>query len=273
MKVLPFKIPKPSNVALFFQMDKDRYYEKLHEHEEVQISYIVKGTGTILAGDGVHHYKKGDLLILGSGLPHLFKDDTADPCMHSIFFSRQAFGEAFMKLEESQAIDHFYTNARAGFKTRANAQIVSLFQDISQEQSLSRLILFLQLIQEIQTLEHLPLSTFSYTKQITEADGQKLKAIFDYTLTSFTKPITLKAIADVAAMSPNAFCKYFKKRTNKTYFQYVTELRIAKACKLLRDTPEFPITGIAEISGFQTISHFNRKFRALKGMSPREWRA
>ncbi len=273
MKVLPFKIPKPSNVSLFFQIDKDRYYEKLHEHEEVQISYILKGAGTILAGDGVHHYKEGDLLILGSGLPHLFKDDTTDPCMHSIFFSRRAFGEAFMSLEESQAINHFYTDAKAGFKAEATARIITLFKDIPRQQSLSRLILFLQLIQEIQPLEHLPLSTFSYKKHITEADGQKLKAIFDYTLTSFTKPITLKAVADVAAMSPNAFCKYFKKRTNKTYFQYVTELRIAKASKLLLDAPEYPITGIAEISGFQTISHFNRKFKTLKGMSPREWRS
>lgn len=273
MKVLPFKIPKPSNVALFFQIDKGAYYEQLHEHEEVQISYILRGEGTILAGDGVHHYKKGDLLVLGSGLPHLFKDDTSQPCMHSIFFSRQAFGETFMNLEESLAIEHFYSNAKSGFKARATSQIAILFKSISQQQSLSKLIVFLQLIQEIQTLEQLPLSTFSYTKQITEADGQKLKAIFDYTLTSFTKPITLTAVASVAAMSPNAFCKYFKKRTNKTYFQYVTELRIAKASKLLRDTTEHPITAIAEASGFQTISHFNRKFKILKGMSPREWRS
>ena len=86
----------------------------------------------------------------------------------------------------------------------------------------------------------------------------------------YDEPISLSEISGVAAMTKNAFCKYFKRKTNKTYVQFLNELRVEQACKLLRDKPELNIAEIAERCGFQNISNFNRQFRAIKKMTPSE---
>ncbi|MCF6308445.1 MAG: AraC family transcriptional regulator [Flavobacteriaceae bacterium] len=91
-------------------------------------------------------------------------------------------------------------------------------------------------------------------------------------MSNFQKPITLDRISEEAAMTKNAFCKYFKKRTNKTYTTFLNELRIEKACSLLQTNTEHTIAEIAEKSGFQNISNFNRKFKLIKLVSPRVYK-
>tara|TARA_R110002050_G_scaffold60485_4_gene134130 strand:+ start:11729 stop:12040 length:312 start_codon:yes stop_codon:yes gene_type:complete len=99
-----------------------------------------------------------------------------------------------------------------------------------------------------------------------------MQDIFDYTMTHFHKDISLETISDVATMTKNAFCKYFKKRTNKTYFRFLNELRIEHATKLLTDETDLAIADIAYKSGFKNISNFNRQFKILKNISPNQYR-
>ena len=99
-----------------------------------------------------------------------------------------------------------------------------------------------------------------------------MRNIFEYTMNNFAHNITLDAISKVANMTKNAFCKYFKKRTNKTYFQFLTELRIERACKLLLKNKDTPIATIAEQSGYNNISNFNRQFQIHKNQSPTEFK-
>ena len=272
MKALPFRIPKPADVALYFQIDTGKYYAQLHEHEEIQVSYIRKGKGTLIAGDGVHHYMAGQVLILGSRLPHLFKEEGTQPEMHSIFFSPNTLGGHFMELEEARALRQFRDRSETGLWVAGTPEIDELFSAFPEASPAQRLPLFLALVDILLGLATAPLSAYHYGKPIRETDGQKLHTIFEYTLAHFNQPMTLRAVADRAAMTPNAFCKYFKKHTRKTYFQYITELRITKACQLLQEHRDMPITMIAELCGFQTVSHFNRKFKGLKGVSPTGFR-
>jgi len=99
MKVLPFQIPKPEHDALIYQEDKETvFYDKFHQHEEIQVSYIAEGEGTLVVGDTINYYKKGDVLAIGSNLPHVFKSDTSFKTqseMLSLFFSIDAFGASF----------------------------------------------------------------------------------------------------------------------------------------------------------------------------------
>ena len=96
--------------------------------------------------------------------------------------------------------------------------------------------------------------------------------IFDYTFQHFSEPISLTQISSVANMTTNAFCKYFKQRTNKTYFQLLTEVRIEHACKLLNKDKDLSVSEIALHSGFQNISNFNRKFKSVKSMTPSQFK-
>jgi AraC-like DNA-binding protein len=95
-----------------------------------------------------------------------------------------------------------------------------------------------------------------------------MSAVFEYTMINFGSDISLSQIANVATMTTNAFCKYFKQRTNKTYVQFLNEVRIENACRLLQKKTDRSINEIANLSGFNNISNFNRKFKVIKKMSP-----
>ncbi|MGB5500658.1 MAG: AraC family transcriptional regulator, partial [Maribacter sp.] len=111
---------------------------------------------------------------------------------------------------------------------------------------------------------------FIYPKKIGNRDGQRLQVIFDFVINNFQQEISLETVANLAFMTPNAFCRFFKNRTNKTFFQFLIELRLEHACQLLNDTA-LPITEIAEKSGFNSISNFNRQFKTQKGISPSQY--
>jgi len=272
MKVLPFKIPKPSNTAIIFQIDSGQLYGQLHQHEELQISSIQEGQGTLLIADTIHHFQKGDVFVIGGQQPHVFRNEQTDALMHTIFFNPKSFGDSFLNLEEGKGVGKFYAFAKAGFKIRATVELTRIFNLISKNEGHMRLSYFLQLITLLKNSDYEPISSFIYDKKISEADGKKLHRIFEYSLQHFSEPIQLEQIAHIAAMSTNGFCKYFKKRTNKTYFQFLTELRISHACKLLKEDSALSIADIAAISGFHTLSHFNRKFKIHKKMSPRAYK-
>ena len=109
MKVLPFKIPKSGNNALILQEDLEPlFYDKLHQHPEIQMSYILSGTGTLLVGDTVSRFNPGDVLIFGGNLPHVFRSDpNPEGLSHmlTIFFNRESFGAPFFETEELKEFD------------------------------------------------------------------------------------------------------------------------------------------------------------------------
>ena len=117
-----------------------------------------------------------------------------------------------------------------------------------------------------------PLSSFISDKKYSDNEGRRMSAVLEFTMNHFQQEISLNTISQEAAMTKNAFCKYFKKRTNKTYVTFLNELRIEEASKLLQAEKDLSITEIAEACGFQNISNFNRKFKQLKGKTPRDFR-
>ena len=277
MKVLPFTIPKPKRDALILQEDKQLiFYEFLHRHEEIQISLIIEGRGTMIVGDRVINYEKGDLVVLGSDLPHVFQSESngnSTSHMLTIFFTENSFGTGFFETEELKSLRSFFRKSENGFKiSPARERITSLIHQIQKATKLDRFILFIQMLKAINRAPFESLSTFASEKKYSDLEGQRMGFVLQYTVNHFRKKITLEAIAKEAAMTPNAFCKYFKKRTRKTYVRYLTELRIEEACKLLREHPEMSIAAIAEQSGFQNISNFNRKFKEIKSVSPSKFR-
>ncbi len=277
MKVLPFKIPKHQNISLIYQEDRVQYfYDKLHQHEEIQLSFIVEGEGTLIVGDTVNYYAKDDILVIGSNIPHIFKSDIkASETSHmiSLFFTKEAFGEHFFELEELKELQKFFKRTMHGFKiTSKQKQIKTLFLALEKASKLDRFILLLQLLKHISKANYKSLSSFIYDKKYTDNEGYRMRNVFEYTMNNFDKEITLNSVSEVANMTKNAFCKYFKKRTNKTYIQFLNELRIENACKLLNTDQDLSINEIAFKTGFNNISNFNRQFKTIKGKSPNAFR-
>ncbi len=274
MKVLPFVVPKPDKGGLIYQVDKvDVFYDKLHQHEEIQLSFIVEGSGTLVVGDTINNYTTGDVLVIGSHLPHVFKSDSKSlkqSHMLTLFFTKQSFGESFFNLEEMNEIQSFFDRSKYGFKLKSSlGDIRPLFLQLENASKLNQFIILLQLLNRIVDSDYRSLSSFVYDKKYSSVEGDRMRNVFEFTLNNYADDITLEQIARVANMTKNAFCKYFKKRTNKTYIQFLNEFRIETASKLLQETNDYSIAEVAFKCGFRNISNFNKTFKKLKGITPR----
>lgn len=277
MKVLPFKIPKPEQHVIVFQEDRDVvFYDKLHQHEEIQISLILDGEGTLIVGDTVNYYGPADVLVIGSHIPHVFKSDTAaseTSHMLTLFFTQQAFGDHFFEFEELKELQPFFKRSKHGFRITSNTKaIVNLFLGLDKNSKLNTFITLLQILRIVAKANYTSLSSYVYDKKFSDNEGQRIRDVFEYTMNHFGEDISLNTIASVANMTKNAFCKYFKKRTNKTYIAFLTELRLEHACKLLAKNKDLTISEIAELCGYNNISNFNRQFKDFKLVSPSVFR-
>ena len=276
MKVLPFKIPKPNQAAFIFQIDDDVvFYDKLHQHEEIQLSYIVEGEGKLIVGDTVNYYIKGDVLVIGSQIPHVFKSDsnTSKSRMLTLFLTKKSFGNNFFELEELKELQPFFKRSKHGFKiTSKQKQLSTLFLQLENASKLNQFLILFQLLKIASIANYTSLSSFIYDKKYSDNEGARMRNVFEYTMNHFDKEISLNHISEVANMTKNAFCKYFKKRTNKTYVQFLNELRIEHTCKLLLADHDYSVVEIAELSGFNNISNFNRQFKLLKKVNPKNFK-
>lgn len=276
MKVLPFKIPKPKNLGVIYQEDIGNFYDKFHQHEEFQISAIINGKGTLIVGDTVHTYKTSDIFVIGSNLPHLFRSDLKaeeDSFMISLFFTQSSFGKDFFKLDDFEELKKFFVNSSNGFKVKGkNPALISLFLSLRSASYLDRFIGFFQVLNLLNTTRSESLSEFIYPKKYTENHGKRMQAIMNYTMDNFNTEIDLVTIAEKANLTKNAFCRYFKQRTNKTYFAFLNEVRIENSCKLLLENRELSINEIAYQSGYSSLSNFNRKFLSIKNTTPSKYR-
>lgn len=275
MKVFPFKIPKPIDEHLIIQIDKEPFfYNRLHQHEEIQISYIINGNGKLLVGDSLHQFSAGDIYVIGSNLPHVFKSiaDDEDAHMLTVFFTDNTFGVGFFDLPYFKDLQSFFKYAASGFKVLSNKnQITQQLLALQTEHKLKRFTFFLELLEQLSNASTEPLSKFIYAKTLSSNEGERLQEIFDFVFKNFQQPILLNDISKMAYMTPNAFCRFFKQRTNKTFFQFLIELRVEHACQLLNSKKELNINMISDLSGFNSISNFNKKFKKIKGLTPTQY--
>lgn len=277
LKVLPFKIPKPKDEALVYQVDREKIlYDHLHQHGEIQISYVEKGAGTLIVGDSINEYREGDILVIGGFTPHVFKSDiNASPqtVMYTLFFDINSFGKEFFRIADLILTREFFHKSEFGMRVLSKGDaIVGEFKKLPGQNKVEQIATLLMIISHISKSETAPLSSFVYRKKFSDDEGKRMNDVFKYAMDRFHEPIELEEVADVANMSKNAFCRYFKKRTNKTFFQFLIEIRIENACKLILNKPELSISNISDQCGFNNIANFNRKFKELKGCSPTQYR-
>ena len=280
MKVVPFKIPKNTEEAFKVQVDDmPHLYNHLHQHPEIQLTLIKESHGTLIAGDYVGQFHAGDVFVIGSNQPHVFRNDEkyfgkkSKALAITIFFDETTLGEKFWFLQETKSLQQFFRNSTGGYRFtgKKKRSLAEKLSSIAAADGLEKLIIFLRIIQELNSRkEMLPLSKPSIQRNIKTYDGNRLNKILEFTFKEFQRTITLNEVASVANLTPEAFCKYFKTRTRKTYTSFLNEIRINHACRLL--TEERTVSDICYDSGFTNLSNFNRIFRKIKAMSPGEWR-
>lgn len=253
-----------------------------HLHPEIEIMSIVKGEGSRFVGDSIENFEAGDLVIVGSDLPHCWKNGPAhyEPnavCRAEarvILFREESFGKDFFNMSELKNIKEMFRLAQRGISFNGGtATYISEKINKAYEQSgVKRFISFVDILNELaESKEYKLLSSSGYKPLIFASDMQRINKIVDYLMENFQKPIKLEDIAAHAYMSPTAFCRYFKAHTHKTVIRFLNELRVGFAKKLLIDN-EKNISDIHYICGFHNASNFYEQFKKIAGCTPLHFR-
>lgn len=254
-----------------------------HYHPELELHYVIKGEGVRLIGDHVSHFSAGELLLLGENLPHTWhcqEDyfvDNAKNYVEAIVlhFRPSCLGGDFLGLPEARALLKLFERAKRGMKIFGSTKnrLINLMQQTVEAQELSKIILLLQILETLaNTNDYDPISDAVMALKHNEGEMARMNKIYNYTLTNYDKTITLKDIASISNLTATSFCRYFKLMTDKTYADFLTEVRINNACKLLTENV-MQIEEICYACGFNNLSNFYRHFKRLKKRTPKEFRS
>jgi AraC-like DNA-binding protein len=283
MKVLQFTIPVPRDKTVIVQKDVlPHFYPHFHRHEEIQLTWIQQGEGTLVAENNMYSFRGGDIYWLGVNLPHVFKSDPSyfAPASRkkirtlSIFFNASGRLDSFFDLPEIKNVKNFLQNQQSGFKVPAGhaEEIARKMLRIEHSTGIDQLVHFIELLKSLSSFQELlPLSDRSQPVGYSEHEGIRIGAIYNYIIQQFDKQITLEDVARQAHMTPQAFCRYFKKHTLHTFVGFLNKVRINEACKRFTDGGYDSIATVAYNCGFNSITNFNRVFKGVTGKSPSEY--
>jgi AraC-like DNA-binding protein len=283
MKVLPFTIPVPHDKTVIVQKDVlPHFYPYLHRHQEIQLTWIRQGEGTLVAENNMHTFRPNEIYWLGANLPHVFKSDPSyfspksKKKIHTlnIFFNTRGQLDSFFGLPEIKVVRNFLQDQQQGFKVPQEhvIEISNKMLRIQHSAGVDQLIHFIELLKQLSSLPGLaPLSSCSRPAAYSEHEGIRIGAIYNFIMQQYDKQITLDDVARQAHMTPQAFCRYFKKHTLHTFVSFLNEVRINEACKKLTDGNYDSIATVAYNSGFNSITNFNRVFKSITGRAPSEY--
>lgn len=247
-----------------------------HFHPEYEIVYISNGRGKRHIGDHISFFEDGDLILLGPNLPHFgFSEEIYEPHVEIVVQMKEDFlGNTFIRKPEMGAIKQLFERSRHGisFAGGIREQVGSRLEGLHDKNSFDRLLELLSILQELaQSTEYETLNAEGFTLDVNAQDQGRINVVYKYVEQHFLDNTRLDEVARLVNMTTPAFCRYFKKLTRKTFSQFVNEYRIAHACRLLGDE-SLSIAAISFDSGFNNLSHFNRQFKAITSLSPREYR-
>ena len=282
MKVLQFTIPVGGEKSVISeQFDLPFFYPYLHRHQEAQLTWIQQGEGTLITGNSMHSFKAGEIYLLGANLPHLFKSDpeyfiagnNKSIKAITIFFNPNGKLSSLFELEEMNALKNFIQQSQQGFKLPDNhVKLISrMMLRVEKTTGSEKLLIFFQLLNYLNNVKDhkKALSSVGEVNNFAENEGLRLNNIYTYITQHYNKPITLDDVAEAACMTPQAFCRYFKKHTGHTYISFLNEVRINEARKRLVTNKFESISTVAYKCGFNTITNFNRVFKCVTGTSPK----
>ena len=258
------------------------FFNEWHFHPEVELAYIIKGAGTQFIGDNIQHFKSGDLILVGSELPHLWRCDDVYFQKRSMLkaesivlhFLENCLGKDFLQLPENIQILKLLVRAKQGLQITGKTKyiIIEKLKKLIESSGTERIIILLEILTTISRSKTLkPISSRDHKFIYSKKESERLNNIYQHILKKFQTEIKLESIASLANMKPQSFCRYFKSRNKKTFSRFLLEVRIGHACKLLTETDR-SISEVCYESGFNNFSNFNRHFKQITKFAPSKYR-
>jgi len=262
------------------QKDVEPYfYDQLHQHPEIQVMLIEEGEGTLIAGDYVGRFQPNEVYLIGGGQPHVFR---SDPVYYqqklkarstSLYFNERYFGKELWQAQELSAVRELAETSRHGLQllppqAERAAELIHQMASTSGIARAAAFFAFLELVSRPGTsLRKLSLQP----GQLRENEESRMNRILEFTFRECQRKIYLEEVAQLANLSVEAFCRYFKLHTRKSYVSFLNEVRVSNACQMLI-RQDLSVDQIACRSGFTNASNFNRIFKRITGKRPLEFR-
>jgi len=282
MKPLLEKSIENLNQSYLVKTLKEPFFDpNWHFHPHYQLFTVIKGTGTRFIGDDIRHFNIGDTVFLAPNMPHLWRSDREyfekDSQLMTegivVYFKEDFLGSEFFEKSEMYDVKTLLKKSERGLDLtgQLKEELVNDLKNLPVDSGFQGIIKILSILDKLSKstdYQYIASTTYSNTHKISETE--RMRRVHEYVLKHFKENINLSTVASLSNMTDAAFCRYFKSRTNKTFSDFVKEIRIGNACKMLQDENK-SISQTCYESGYNTVSNFNNQFKSLKGVSPKQY--
>ena len=283
MKVIFEHQSNPSGEGFLVKEYIQRYFTSpFHFHDVHELIWIKRSHGKLYAGKNMMNFQDGDIYLFGPGFGHCFYNEKAfielGEKAHAIaiFFRSDFLGTGFFGNTEYVNIKEMLDKAGFGLHiANGPGHLYDLFGSLTQKKGMDKLVTFLQLLNEISKIPPTRARMLNETQsamKLTNKDSARLEPVLKYVMENFRDELDSKTAASLIHLNDAAFCRYFKRRMEQTFSQFVSSVRITHAMNLLL-TEDWDVLRICYESGFRNLSYFNRQFREITGQSPKEYRS
>ncbi len=268
-----------SFVIGIFQDNLDK--SNWHYHNNMEISFITEGSGKRIVADSIEEFQPGDLVFIGQNIPHVWIADkeTRNPTNRSLEmvflqFTSDTLGSQILALPEFKFVAKALLLSERGIQIVGQTlnEVSEIMLQLPYLKGFERMLYFFRMMDIIGKSEtNIQLASREYISKRFSTGNKRLAAIHEYLMKNYREEIDLKQLAALVNMAEGSLCRFFKMNMGMTVFEYLNQIKIEFACKLLMDNN----LGILEVcldSGFNNLSHFNKQFRRITGVTPSEYR-
>jgi AraC-like DNA-binding protein len=278
MKPQLLKVSAEPSCSFSIRQDKVPYVNnRWHYHPEIELIYFKEGYGTQFIGDNISLFHSGDVILVGSNLPHYwcfddkyFNSQIVEPNVFVTHFCDNFWGKDFLNIPENLPLKDLLRTAKRGIQVIGpiREHIGELLEEMLISDGCRKILLLLQALIEIANLDNYKiLSSIGFQPNIRENENDRINSIYQFSLANYKRKIQMEEVAAVACMSPNSFCRFFKSKTRKTFSNFLIEIRVGIACKLLIAN-NLSIKQICYESGFNNFASFHKYFKMITNKTP-----
>lgn len=252
-----------------------------HYHPEFELIYITKSNGLRFVGDSVAPFYPGDLVLVGSFLPHLWRNDPsyyeADSTLEVetiiIKFDADFLGNDIFKIPAFNDVKKLLDRSKFGvsFEDGARVKLHQQLIDLPNLSPVEQHVELLSILQKLSLETEIEVLSSSDMRQSTTESSERIDTVLRYISDNYASSIALDDIADVACMTTNSFCRFFKKTTNKSFTQFLNEVRVRNASRLLVQD-DVSVSSVCYSVGYNSITNFNKQFKKIMGVTPKSFR-
>jgi AraC-like DNA-binding protein len=280
--VIPKSPISNSKVYVIKEIHAPYFDPTFHLHPEFQLNYVVKGTGTRFVGDNIKSFDAGDMVLIGPNLPHVWrsenkyfeKNSQLETIVIVAYFHNDFLGNMLHQKEEMAQINRLFHKSERGLEIKGDTKLMvkQMMEELLSLNGMDGLIQLMKILNVLAKSTDYDFVTHNYLlSSNTEAETNRMNKVYEFVMKNFKEKISLVEVASLVNMTRTSFSRYFKSRVNKSFSDFLKEIRIEYACKLLKEE-QMNIEDIGFECGFQTVSNFNKQFKTVMGKQPQKYR-